>query len=836
MKEQSLHKVFTVLALLIMVATSAQATQEKVGNANVTVGKTTTIDLPQSAKTTLAQATVSYLSWTTTTDSNIKILSSTQQSCTIKGLNVGSAKLYFECHYWIDGNYRTFDYYFDISILYDGGPTYLNVSPTSITLEVGETCRIVSEQGEVAGWNWFTTDDPNVATVTRDSQDVYLTYGTITAVSPGTTYITVHNMRDMEASCKVTVNGAPIEPTSITLSDSWITLYEGETWQLSYELLPANATGTVTWEEIPQEMTYVSGNNGIASTGHYEGVYKLEVSENGVVTAKKPGLSSVRVTTSNGLTASCMVTVSKRTVELTALTLEGDFTLNVGESKQLSYTLTPADAETQLTWTSDNENVVSINPDGTVTAVAPGSATITVTSDNGISASVTVSVQKTQTVEYNDPENTLYFNNGSMDVCTKRGFDLPVYMKNNVEVSQIQFDLHLPEGFEVFCIPTEYYNYQQHYWYFVFLNSDLLHNSDHQVSVAKQENGAMRVVIFSPSNKTITVDCTTSPLVSLYIELDEDVNVGTAQAYIDNIEMATPNADKYKTTEIRDEHKINLMVCESGNGDADRDGRVTVNDLTLTVQGILGTAGNEFNEVAADMDGDGMVSVTDIAALINLILTQEAEEEEQTAGAKPCGMGEEDEEEDDVQIVPFTIRPGEEKEIEVNIESKANDYCQTQMDIVLPEGLSIVTNNGEPCVAPGSLVAFSQQNGYSHSVLAAERQNGTVRVVCFSMTNRTFAASQGSVAKLTVKADDNMAAGDYLLLMNNVELSRPDATKLRPSAQNTFFTCHDGVTTSISNAQPEQPADNTWYDLQGRRTDHPTRGIYIVNGKKVVKK
>ena len=31
----------------------------------------------------------------------------------------------------------------------------------------------------------------------------------------------------------------------------------------------------------------------------------------------------------------------------------------------------------------------------------------------------------------------------------------------------------------------------------------------------------------------------------------------------------------------------------------------------------------------------------------------------------------------------------------------------------------------------------------------------------------------------------------------------------------------------------EQPKDNTIYDLQGRKVNHPTRGIYIVNGKKV---
>ena len=28
----------------------------------------------------------------------------------------------------------------------------------------------------------------------------------------------------------------------------------------------------------------------------------------------------------------------------------------------------------------------------------------------------------------------------------------------------------------------------------------------------------------------------------------------------------------------------------------------------------------------------------------------------------------------------------------------------------------------------------------------------------------------------------------------------------------------------------------TWYDLSGRRVDNPTKGVYIVNGKKVIVK
>ena len=32
------------------------------------------------------------------------------------------------------------------------------------------------------------------------------------------------------------------------------------------------------------------------------------------------------------------------------------------------------------------------------------------------------------------------------------------------------------------------------------------------------------------------------------------------------------------------------------------------------------------------------------------------------------------------------------------------------------------------------------------------------------------------------------------------------------------------------------PLDNQVYDLQGRRVENPTKGIYIVNGKKVLYK
>lgn len=36
------------------------------------------------------------------------------------------------------------------------------------------------------------------------------------------------------------------------------------------------------------------------------------------------------------------------------------------------------------------------------------------------------------------------------------------------------------------------------------------------------------------------------------------------------------------------------------------------------------------------------------------------------------------------------------------------------------------------------------------------------------------------------------------------------------------------------NAEPSKLQTNIYYDLSGRRVEHPRKGIYIVNGKKIV--
>ena len=83
---------------------------------------------------------------------------------------------------------------------------------------------------------------------------------------------------------------------------------------------------------------------------------------------------------------------------------ETDFTLNVGQEKQLTATVTPSNAsEPEVTWTSSDDAVATVDQNGKVTAVGRGTATITVKTGNGKTDTVTVTVKHPATTAKFNP-------------------------------------------------------------------------------------------------------------------------------------------------------------------------------------------------------------------------------------------------------------------------------------------------------------------------------------------------------------------------------------------------------------------------------------------------
>ena len=83
-------------------------------------------------------------------------------------------------------------------------------------------------------------------------------------------------------------------------------------------------------------------------------------------------------------------------VPLTGITIAGEDSVNIGASKTLSITPTPADTtdKTTVTWSSSNEKAASVDKNGVVTGIAEGETVITAVStvDKNIKASKTIHV------------------------------------------------------------------------------------------------------------------------------------------------------------------------------------------------------------------------------------------------------------------------------------------------------------------------------------------------------------------------------------------------------------------------------------------------------------
>lgn len=147
-----------------------------------------------------------------------------------------------------------------------------------------------------------------------------------------------------------------VSTTALTLSPATLTLAQGETGSVSLERTPATATDTVT---------YSTSDSAVATVG-----------DDGTVTAVGPGSANITATSSNGVTSNaCVVTV---TLASTALSIDSAKTLAKGETAALTVTHTPENAtdKAQVTWTSDNTAVATVDTSGVVTAVGPGSANI----------------------------------------------------------------------------------------------------------------------------------------------------------------------------------------------------------------------------------------------------------------------------------------------------------------------------------------------------------------------------------------------------------------------------------------------------------------------------
>lgn len=179
------------------------------------------------------------------------------------------------------------------------------------------------------------------------------------------------------------------EPTGISLYPERI-VFDGFTQSgIHATVQPEGAETTLRWTTSDPSVATVSASG-----------------ESGYVYAVAPGNCYITATTANGLRASCYVEVPAR--EVTKVTLPPQLGLTVGQSRTLTPQVQPAGARTSFRWRSDRPAVASVSAAGRVTALAEGTACITVTTDNGLSDECVVTVDLPMLELEADPAGGVY--------------------------------------------------------------------------------------------------------------------------------------------------------------------------------------------------------------------------------------------------------------------------------------------------------------------------------------------------------------------------------------------------------------------------------------------
>lgn len=254
-------------------------------------------------------------------------------------------------------------------------PEYIPVESVLITDEDGVTplndTQVTLTEGDtyVAMASVRPGDATNTHVSWKSSNTVVASVkdGVVKAGSVGTATITVTSdagSKTASFTVKVKAYVPPVDVTGVTLNKTSITLAKlGDSFQLTPTVAPADASN--------KDVRWSSADSKIATV------------ENGLVKAIAPGKTTITVrTVDQGKTATCAVEVRGY---VTGVSLnKSNLTLSVGGTATLSASVLPSDAiNKNVTWTSSDDSVLTVDANGKVTAVTSGIATVTVTTEEG---------------------------------------------------------------------------------------------------------------------------------------------------------------------------------------------------------------------------------------------------------------------------------------------------------------------------------------------------------------------------------------------------------------------------------------------------------------------
>ena len=252
----------------------------------------------------------------------------------------------------------------------------VSVSPSYVNLTVGEwyheaTAEVYPSNADDTGIIWCSDND-NVASVNPSNGYIYAK-----ASGSARIYATATDGSDCSDYLIVTVS-AILPVSSIVLSQTRVTLEEGEDTALCATVFPHNATN--------QSIRWSSSNSCVAEVNPWTGhIYAVTVGSTIIQATACDG---------SGATGECIVEIKPKTIKVTSISMHLTNQIVATKTGTLVPTVLPDNATNKkLLWESSNEKIATVC-DGVVYGHSAGNVTIKAmaTDGSGVYASCAVTV------------------------------------------------------------------------------------------------------------------------------------------------------------------------------------------------------------------------------------------------------------------------------------------------------------------------------------------------------------------------------------------------------------------------------------------------------------
>lgn len=281
-----------------------------------------------------------------------------------------------------------------------------------------------------------------------------------------------------------------------------------------------------------------------------------------------------------------------------------ELTLEVGSESQLQCTVLPETAENKtVTWNTTDANVVTVDEMGNLIAVSEGEAIVSATTNDGTNlvANCKIKVVGAKATDINQFKDVIYVENTKAFIG--KNATLSIRMKHETDVAGFQFNMLLPEGFSIKKISRGE-------------GISGLDENDENIYTFKtsdKKDGSRFFLCYSVTNTAMPKG--DIEIAKVEVNVPENIEAGEYGVILKKEEMAFG-------TESKKVDFVNSMftVADCILGDVNKDGIITVSDITSLGQYLIDNDDTVINKAAADANGDGEVTVGDITTIATMII------------------------------------------------------------------------------------------------------------------------------------------------------------------------------------------------------------------------